>query len=80
MRVRVTNLSPTEGLFLVTYGDGDEGKPPRLKKIAAGADVELAITQTGMLHVMGFEARVVPIPKRIREPENPGKKTRKSSS
>jgi hypothetical protein len=71
MRVKVTNQSPTEGLFLVTYGDGDEDKPARLKRIPAGASLELAITQSGMLQVLDFEARIVPVPKRIRKPETP---------
>jgi len=80
MRVRVTNQSKKEGLVLVTYGDGDEDKPPRVKKIAAGASLELAITQTGVLQVVDFKAKVVAVPKRIPKPETPGKQTREGSS
>jgi hypothetical protein len=76
MRVRVTNESARGGSLLNDEGDEDNERPPRLKKLAAGASVELRITQRGHLMVVGFKARVVPLARRIRKLEEPTKRIR----
>jgi hypothetical protein len=73
MRVRVTNESAHAGRLLVDHGDrDDDDQPPRLKEVPAGASLELAITQRGMLEVLDFKAKVVPVPKHAK-PEKPSK-------
>jgi len=74
MRVQVTNMSPKSGSVLVYDREDDdddlEERPPRLISVAAGASIEIAISQRGHLVAMGFEARVEPLPKR-RKPKKP---------
>jgi hypothetical protein len=80
MRVRVTNESDSEGLFWVVDVDHDDEEPrvPRLRKLAAAASIDVHVSQRGVLHVQGFKASIVPIPKRIRKPEKPaGTKARR---
>jgi hypothetical protein len=72
MRVSLTNESTEIGHFLVEDVDHDDDeRPPKVREIAAGASLEVHVSQRGVLHVFGFNARVVPVPKRIRMPEKP---------
>jgi hypothetical protein len=61
MRIRVTNKSARAGSLLIDEGDEDDERPPRLKKLAAGASIEVRMTQRGHIVVVGFKARVVPL-------------------
>jgi hypothetical protein len=80
MRIRVTNASQLDGHFLVTYGDGDEDRPPKLRTLAPGAAKELAITQKGYVSVLDFKADIVSVPKRMPKPENPSQTKRAGRS
>ena len=75
MRVRVTNESARGGSLLIDDGDEDDERPPRLKKLAAGASIEVRIAQRGHLMVIGFKARVIPLA-RNRKPVVPTKTNR----
>lgn len=73
-RVRVTNESARDGVVWVDDGDhDDDGRPPRVKPIAAGASMELAICQGGMLLTSGFKVRVRVLAHNPRKPAPPQK-------
>jgi hypothetical protein len=81
MRAKLSNKSPHKGHFVVEDVDhDDDARLRKAREIAAGSSIEVHVSQRGYLYTFGFDAEVVPLPKRIRKPETPPKQTHKGSA